>query len=287
MNSRRRPIWRTASTPMAHISKLKQPGGLAGGGQHAQLTPRVSQQQPRRGHVQQLHTAVGQHMQEFDHVKPGHHRVRQLNERLRQQLRIHPAHPLRNSQQVRPARVSVRCLTPGRPSTGLGQDTAAGAARRCHGPARHASITSTRARAQPINALRGGTASQHRRPGGQIHRRCSDPVVWRAKAWTPRPLRHHWNDEPGASPTWWFKLVARGPRADCRSLLHQTVYRCRDAGTCDAGIQPDNPPSYFVRGQRARWRDRGRPRLARHLGCGGRRIRHGSSGKPDDHPHPV
>jgi len=75
------------------LEQLEQPGRLAGGGHHAQLTARVSQQQPRRGHVQQLHTAVGQHMHEVNHVKPGHHRVRQLNERLRQQLRIHPRSP--------------------------------------------------------------------------------------------------------------------------------------------------------------------------------------------------
>lgn len=35
-------------------------------------------------------------------------------------------------------------------------------------------------------------------------------------------------------------------------------------GAYDAGIQSGSPPSYFGRGQRARWRDRRRPRLARH-----------------------
>jgi hypothetical protein len=32
-------------------------------------------------------------MQEIDHVKPGHHRVRQLDKRLRQQLSVHPRSP--------------------------------------------------------------------------------------------------------------------------------------------------------------------------------------------------
>ena len=67
-----------------YLEQLKQPGGFAGGGHHAQLTARVSQQQPGGGDVQQLHAAVGQHVQEVDHVEVGDHGVGQLDERLRQ-----------------------------------------------------------------------------------------------------------------------------------------------------------------------------------------------------------
>jgi len=64
------------------LEQLKQPGGLTGGSHHPQLTPRVGQQQPGRRHAKELHAAVGQHMQEVDHVKASHHRVRQLDKRL-------------------------------------------------------------------------------------------------------------------------------------------------------------------------------------------------------------
>ena len=80
------------------LEQLEQPGGLAGRGHHAQLTARVSQQQPGGGDVQQLHAAVGQHVQEVDHVEVGDHGVGQLDERLRQQLSVHPRSPSQERQ---------------------------------------------------------------------------------------------------------------------------------------------------------------------------------------------
>ena len=63
------------------LEQLEQPGGLAGGSHHAQLTARVSQQQPGGGDVKQLRAAVGQDVQEVDHVEADHQRVSQLDER--------------------------------------------------------------------------------------------------------------------------------------------------------------------------------------------------------------
>jgi hypothetical protein len=85
-----------------YLEQLKQPGGLARGSHQAQLTARVSQQQSGSGDVQQLHAAVGQHVQEVDHVEPGHQRVSQLDERLRQQLSVHHRSPSQQ-QAARPA----------------------------------------------------------------------------------------------------------------------------------------------------------------------------------------
>jgi hypothetical protein len=80
------------------LEQLQQPGGLAGGGDHAKLPARVSQQQPGGGDVEQLHAAVGQHVQEVDHVEAGDHGVGQLNECFRQQLSVHSGSP---SQETR------------------------------------------------------------------------------------------------------------------------------------------------------------------------------------------
>ena len=82
------------------LEQLKQPGGFAGGSHHAQLTARISQQQPGGGDVQQLHAAVGQHVQEVDHVEAGDHGVGQLDERLRQQLSVHPRSPLSSCSKI-------------------------------------------------------------------------------------------------------------------------------------------------------------------------------------------
>ncbi len=71
------------------LEQLEQPGGLAGGGHHAQFPARVGQQQPGGGNVQQLDAAAGQHMQEVDDVEIGDHGVGQLDESLRQQLSVH------------------------------------------------------------------------------------------------------------------------------------------------------------------------------------------------------
>jgi hypothetical protein len=64
------------------LEQLEQPGGLAGGGHHAQFTARVGQQQPGRGDVQQLDAAAGQRVQEVHHVEPGDHGVGKLDERF-------------------------------------------------------------------------------------------------------------------------------------------------------------------------------------------------------------
>ena len=82
------------------LEQLEQPGGFAGGGHHAQLTARVSQQQPGGGDIQQLHAAVGQHVQEVDHVEAGDHGVGQLDERLRQQFSVHPRSPLSSCSKI-------------------------------------------------------------------------------------------------------------------------------------------------------------------------------------------
>jgi len=84
------------------LEQLQQPGGLAGGGDHAQLAARLRQQQPGGGDVQQLDAAAGQHVQEIDHVEPGDHRVGQLNKCLREQLSVHPRSPLRKGHKVPP-----------------------------------------------------------------------------------------------------------------------------------------------------------------------------------------
>jgi hypothetical protein len=75
-----------------YLEQLKQPGGFAGGGHHAQRTGGISQQ---------LHAAVGQHVQEVDHVEAGDHCVGQLDERLRQQLSVHPRLPSRERGKIR------------------------------------------------------------------------------------------------------------------------------------------------------------------------------------------
>jgi hypothetical protein len=47
---------------------------------------------PGRGHGQQAGAAVGEHVQEVDGVEVGDHRVRQVNEGIRQQSGVRPGH---------------------------------------------------------------------------------------------------------------------------------------------------------------------------------------------------
>ncbi|MGH3854117.1 MAG: hypothetical protein ACRDR6_11600 [Pseudonocardiaceae bacterium] len=46
--------------------KLQQVDGVGGGGHHPQLVVGVAQQQPGRGHVEELHAAIHQQVQELD-----------------------------------------------------------------------------------------------------------------------------------------------------------------------------------------------------------------------------
>ena len=125
------------------LEQLKQPGGFAGGGHHPQLTSRVSQQQPGGGHVEQLHAAVGQHVQEVDHVEADHHRVSELNKRLRQQLSVHARSP--SQEHVSPG---AGTLMPGRPGVGQGQDATASAG----------DDIASQAGQPPVLSIRPGTA---------------------------------------------------------------------------------------------------------------------------------
>jgi len=61
------------------LEQLKQPGGLARGGHHAQFPARVGQQQPGGGDVKQLNAALGQHVQEVNDVEIGDHGVGKLD----------------------------------------------------------------------------------------------------------------------------------------------------------------------------------------------------------------
>jgi hypothetical protein len=78
------------------LEQLQQPGSFAGGSHHAQLTSRIRQQQPGGGDVQQLDAAVGQHVQEVDHVEAGDQGVGQLDERRRQYLSVYPRSPFQD-----------------------------------------------------------------------------------------------------------------------------------------------------------------------------------------------
>jgi hypothetical protein len=130
-----------------YLEQLKHPGGFAGGGYYAQLAARVSQQQPGGGGIQQLHAAVGQHVQEVDDVEAGDHGVGQLNERLRQQFSVHPGSPSQGKATRSPRVRGKRCArwrlrNRSRRAAGgwVGvRDAAAGGAPRCRGPDRPAS----------------------------------------------------------------------------------------------------------------------------------------------------
>ena len=51
------------------LEQLQQPGAFGGRGHHLQRVLPVGQQQPGRRDAQQLHTSLGQHVQEVDHVE--------------------------------------------------------------------------------------------------------------------------------------------------------------------------------------------------------------------------
>ena len=90
------------------LEQLEQPGGLAGGGHHAQFPARVGQQQPGGGDVEQLDAAAGQHVQEVDDVEIGDHGVGKLDKGLRQQLSVHPL--TLSTKSARPAaRTAAAC----------------------------------------------------------------------------------------------------------------------------------------------------------------------------------
>jgi len=133
------------------LEQLKQPGRLAGGRHHPQITARIGEQQTGGGDVQQLRAPVGHHVQEVDHVESGDHGVGQLDERLRQQISVHPAHPYDQGR-------CLDCFRSGRPVAAA--DLAAGVRRwpRFDAAAREAGFAAVQAlpmrlRDQVIGAL--------------------------------------------------------------------------------------------------------------------------------------
>ena len=70
------------------LEQLDQPGRLAGRRCHPQLAARVGQHHPGRRHGEQRDAAVGEEVQEVDHVEIGDHGVRQVDECAREQLGV-------------------------------------------------------------------------------------------------------------------------------------------------------------------------------------------------------
>jgi len=171
---------------------------------------------------------------------------------------VHIAHPLRNSRQVRPARVSGRCLTPGRPSPGLGRAQPQAPHADVTDQAGHASITSIRAGAQPDKCRRGAELPRSKRPAAKS---TEDAARDRGKF---KPL-------PWTSAADRVRHRLRPPRCREHVMLgfsQITRPRVPVAISAPGGGTGDG-----------RDRTAARALVAGHSPW--------SSGKPDDHPHPV
>jgi hypothetical protein len=122
----------------------------------------------------------------------------------------------------------VRLLTQGRPSAGLGHDTAAGAARRCHGPGR-ARFDHEHTRRRAAGKLRPRCRTAPAAPAsGQlpIHRGCGRDRVAATRRRDAPPLGQSLAGEPGGPPPCCWHGDALGAPSDCLGRRRRDPYRC-------------------------------------------------------------
>ena len=65
------------------LIELQQPGALARGHRQPQLVLTVGEQQPGRGHAQEVNTALDEHVEQVEHVKVVDQAVGKFDKRLR------------------------------------------------------------------------------------------------------------------------------------------------------------------------------------------------------------